>query len=836
MARLENGVSEMEKTMRIKTCLLVAVFAMVSICDVCAADYYVDAEYGNDANSGLEPGKGNAKQSFAALFAEYPSMASGSTVHAAPGVYSNGVMTAQSGNYQGDYRVIVPAGVTIVADKGPEKTIIKGAPADGVTLNESPFGCGQGAIRCVQLSGVDATVKDFTLTDGHSTAFDGDSRVGAVDGSVGGSAMARKTYVVGCIITNNVAGRAAGVQSSTAIQCFFDDNRTISTGCDVMGGSAFNCIFGNLLNNDAYNVYQGGPYVNNLFFGSGKCAHDIALYNSVVLKNAVDNRTCFTNCIGTAAVGTYGGGSRKVSSESDVKLDSGRRPRRDSPCIDAGESSYYTGKIPAALGDDRYRDYQGNQRIVGASIDIGACEGRFAKTGLANFYVNVETGSDSNDGATPDKAYKTLKAALSDVEIASNDVVTVAAGVYSNGTMTADSRNYRAVVPSGVTLLGAGADVTVIEGAPAGGDSLDGASHGCGEGAVACVRLSVGSMVRGFTLTKGCSPAWTGTGESNWGGAVVASGVNNAAYVVDCVLTNNFAGRGAGLYQGTAIRCRFDGNGVASTGTDIMQGSAYNCIFGSIVNANQDSVYQKGPYVNCVFYGDGNVSHDNSGFVTNIWNSIVLRSNPGTGVRLVNCATTASPNYSYEGTSITLTQDQMMLDENYAPKAGSPLVDRGRSDLYYAKFPEAVVEVLAKTDIAGTQRIYNGTVDIGAFEYDWRGDFASRISKRNLTVVEADPGVVTNGTAAISIPSECSVTIDWDLLESGPYSFRVAATGAGVTVLRDGVAMSGDADGIYRFGHEGERTTTQIVISCDNSSSAVIDSFRTNRGFILSFR
>jgi hypothetical protein len=80
------------------------------------------------------------------------------------------------------------------------------------------------------------------------------------------------------------------------------------------------------------------------------------------------------------------------------------------------------------------------------------------------------------------------------------------------------------------------------------------------------------------------------------------------------------------------------------------------------------------------------------------------------------------------------------------------------------------------------------------------------------------------------------VTIDWDLLESGSYSFRVAATGAGVTVLRDGVAMSGEADGIYRFGHEGERATTQIVISCDNSSSAVIDSFRTNRGFILSFR
>ena len=34
-----------------------------------ATDYYVDAVNGNDANSGLAPGEGNAMESFAALFA-----------------------------------------------------------------------------------------------------------------------------------------------------------------------------------------------------------------------------------------------------------------------------------------------------------------------------------------------------------------------------------------------------------------------------------------------------------------------------------------------------------------------------------------------------------------------------------------------------------------------------------------------------------------------------------------------------------------------------------------------------------------------------------------------
>lgn len=105
---------------------------------------------------------------------------------------------------------------------------------------------------------------------------------------------------------------------------------------------------------------------------------------------------------------------------------------------------------------------------------------------------------------------------------------------------------------------------------------------------------------RGFTLTKGHAPAWTGSGSGNWGGAVVAAGVDNVAYIIDCVITNNFAGRGAGLFGGTAIRCRFEENGVATTGVDIMQGRAWNCIFGNIVNTGGSSlcsVYQNGPYV-----------------------------------------------------------------------------------------------------------------------------------------------------------------------------------------------------------------------------------------------
>ena len=52
--------------------LLVAVFGAVALVSGSfATDYYVDAVNGNDANTGLAPGEGNAKESFAALFAAY---------------------------------------------------------------------------------------------------------------------------------------------------------------------------------------------------------------------------------------------------------------------------------------------------------------------------------------------------------------------------------------------------------------------------------------------------------------------------------------------------------------------------------------------------------------------------------------------------------------------------------------------------------------------------------------------------------------------------------------------------------------------------------------------
>ena len=819
--------------MNIRTLAAALAASVAAFCGY-ATDYYVDAVNGNNANDGLAPGEGHAMESFAALFAKYTSMASGSVVHAAPGVYSNGVSSATSGSYKGGYRVIVPAGVTVVADEGPEKTIIKGAPAEGVALDASPFGCGTGAIRCVRL-GDGATVKDFTLTDGHATGYGGSDYIGAVYG------LSASTYVIGCIITNNVAGRAAGIHPSTAVRCFFENNRASTTGCDILGGSAFNCIFGNLLNTGSYNVYQGGPYVNNTFYGSGLCAHaskgyTILLYNSVILKEPGSNVYCTNSVFTSSKIGQYAG-STKISSAAEAKLDAKMRPRRDSPCLDAGSTFDYTNKLPSALANELSLDALNSLRVNGPSIDIGACESLFATGVPFDWHVDAVNGSDLNDGTATNAAFQNLSMALTNSYLRSGDTVHAAPGLYTNGFVTSKWR-FRALVRDGVTLVGdGGAERTVIVGEPDSTVNLNASPYGCGASAVRCVRLMDGAHLRGFTLTGGHTATFT---DNEVGGGFYCGDNNiNAklyATVEDCIVSNNYAAYAAGGYGAVISRCRFANNFTASRGSDVHGTRAYNCVFRDAVGLNS-SPYNSfgGRLVNCTFYGAGSASWvTGSGYTTNIFNSVVLKA-PGRNTRIANsCTTEQGSGYLAEG-SVSLTKAEMMLDENYAPKAGSPLVDRGNAARY--DIPQnGQPETFSGTDLAGGQRVYNGAIDIGAYEYDWRDDFAKALKRSQVSVVSASEGVVTNGVKALSVPSDAAIEIDWSVKADGQHTFYAVSGGAGtVSVTCDGVALVPTAEGKYAFSAvKGE--TRRIVVACADGASVVLRDFRDSSGFIISFR
>ena len=85
------------------------------------------------------------------------------------------------------------------------------------------------------------------------------------------------------------------------------------------------------------------------------------------------------------------------------------------------------------------------------------------------------------------------------------------------------------------------------------------------------------------------------------------------------------------------------------------------------------------------------------------------------------------------------------------------LVDAGNKDYYDEFFPEEFVQ-FKNLDFAGGQRIYNGQIDIGCGEYDFRPDFASLLGPRAV-ISEMGPNVTTNAASDIVVPEGESIAM-----------------------------------------------------------------------------
>ena len=98
------------------------------------------------------------------------------------------------------------------------------------------------------------------------------------------------------------------------------------------------------------------------------------------------------------------------------------------------------------------------------------------------------------------------------------------------------------------------------------------------------------------------------------------------------------------------------------------------------------------------------------------------------------------------------------LGENMRPKtAASPLVDAGSKALYDARFPKAWEQFKGR-DFANGQRVYNGRIDVGCGEYDFRGDFAKMLGPRAV-IPEMGPNVTTNAVPNVVVPEGDSITL-----------------------------------------------------------------------------
>ena len=465
-----------------------------------------------------------------------------------------------------------------------------------------------------------------------------------------------------------------------------------------------------------------------------------------------------------------------------------------------------------------------------------------------NWYVNP-LGDDAADGFTAETPKGTL-AGMMTAKLLDGDVVHLAEGTYSNGLMYASSTlvSNRVVVTKAITLVGdAGAEKTFISGAPSPAPEYTSNGFRLGPGAVRCV-YAQGSKAtfRGISFCGGYTHYLASSSTSGpCHGAGVAADVNNL--FEDCVFTNNYGCRAAAAWGGTFRRCRFVDNHACTKSYGAMRmgdgtgAHYYNCWIGR----NYGSAIQDvGNVVGCLFedasYNAAGTTKNNYGVMPNALfaNNIVLCGlyRPEWHFYPTNCVLTALLNSKgadyFHGdysilTNVAAVNAELDSATRKILRRDSWLVDAGYTG--YASLGGDI-------DLDGGQRVYNGAVDIGPFEYDWRPRYAADLAAA-VTVERASPEVrETDGTPWLV--DNTSMDLTWRTsARPGSRRITVKVVGDGTLTARanDGeeqVFTSGESVWMYR----GQADADSLTFAFSGDGHAEFGDFVGSRGLLLMVR
>lgn len=846
--------------------------------------------------------------------------------------------------------------VRLVSVDGRGKAVLPGAPDPAVSLNEWPFGCGAGAMRCAFLQ-ADCAIQGFALTDGHTgTAADVSRRGGALWLDGGAAAL-------DCVITNNVGwqgvainGQESGLSPTAfALRCFIADNYPI-TGTAKTGGASglvrsttvgssifygnHGCCFGSYERQYTFHTTfadaTGVGYAGNLLVA---CTNVNAVIHA---QTGVLNRPTLLGGVFRRS-SENGGDILRNASASFVEADpfladpdrGDFRLGATSPArtcgvtahddfVDATKAAYYmfgatdfNGNVfrlfdgkPVCGAVDLYAPtvvINGQTTVLGASSDFtvtyvctnadphpfiglevtadgivttnatksytctvadavdspNAYELTIKDLFDPNWYVSNATGDDSNIGSEA-QPKKTLAGALQ--HAVAGDTVHVEAGTYATGTMTQARRfgtdagvythKARAVVPAGVSVIGAGAETTFIVGA-SDPDAAE-VNAGCGPNAVRCVALANGARLSGFTLTGGRTDVGTdalNNGDDFHGGGVLAEygTAETLATVTDCVISNCVARRGGGGFHGIYNRVRFLDNSIIPGGNaPAVRGNGANrCFLANCVidrNEGYATVYYP-TMVNCTFGADNTQDGNRNGMYIivdagDIRNCLFLGPNSASGrtndsgevtaTRFYDCIFSSQMKANldrqaantdgckiYVDASCTATNDLAVTDD-FAPVIdANAAVDAANADNYD-------VALWGDADVYGNPRRVNGRrLDVGAVEADWKATYTKKIG-RQFKVAAADPDVeLIDGGVSIPAGASLSATIG----RIGTYVLKATVNGETCAVMQDGVEASALVQGANEVRYlTGETGRTELVFTADEYGATVLESLRSDLG------
>ena len=463
---------------------------------------------------------------------------------------------------------------------------------------------------------------------------------------------------------------------------------------------------------------------------------------------------------------------------------------------------------------------------------------------ITDFYVNANDGDDANDGFSAATPKRTLAGVMSISGLGSvkGDTVHAAAGTYDTLAMPSSFTNTapntilsRVCVPMGVTLAAdEGPEVTIIEGASA----SESDSNGFGADAVRCASVRKNAVLRGFTLRNGrCANKETSEKDDYVGGGVLTE--NASGYPEDefprlenCVLTGNSAARGGagcGKY-GVYVNCRFTGNKATATSSAFFRGIAYGCYFDA--NIGDQLCRYATKLINCTVT-DGNLKLNGTDEMANPIPDFGTGCPDGVSPVINGCIFLCQINSAYVTNSIvvkeryganTATEANIVVESIQSVKLtdGVPAKDSPAVDVLEA---EGVSEFFCGVDAANSQRVYNGRLDLGAFEYDWRGDYAVRIGGKPSVVTVASPNLVESidGKTLVLKEGDFSLVLEGgDTKANTKYTLPFEVTGEGVlTVILNGNVYGTFKRGIAEIMFKNALASNELVFSYDAFDAGV---------------
>jgi len=715
----------------------------------------------------------------------------------------------------GSNRVSILNPVTVQSINGPAVTVIKGYQVPGTTN-------GANAVRCVYLNN-GATLSGFTLTNGATPNFDYgggvkcastnclvtncviignasyDGGAGAFQGtlkncalignsaaplSIGGGGGANGSVLINCLLADNFAGYiGGGAINSTLINCTVVSNVAAAYAGSIWGSTLQNCI-----------VYYNSSYYTNTDTSAGyslsNCCVSFPL-TGVSGANNFTNPPLFANL-----------------SAGDYHLNAA------SPCINAGNnSSIATGT-----------DLDGNPRIVGGIVDLGAYE----------FQSSVHYVKASVFSSTPVPPFTNWITAATNIQDAvdatsAGDFVVVSNGTYNTGgRVVFGTMTNRVVIDKAVVVQSVnGAASTVIAGLPGTG--------GYPSSGFRCVYLTNGAALVGFTLTNGATRGGgTDIIKEQSGAAAWCESAN--AIISNCVLVHSYANElGGGAYQGTLNNCVISNNTAFINGGGTYGANLNNCIVSGnkLVQGFGGGGACLGTLKNCLI--SGNSAPMGGGASSNTLNNCLLKNNTaitGGGAYycvLVNCtvvsntassggggiaggAVTNSIVYYNNGGNIFNTKTiaytcTIPLIGDTGDISNAPLFVGGTPGNFHLQSSSPCINagnnacVIGATDLDGNPRIVSGTVDMGAYEFQ----------TPDSVIFYANLQMPTNNSSGITLGWQSVNGLNYFIQRSADLSLQPAFTTiqsnlvgqAGTTSYTDTTAL-GNGPFFYRVGVQPE--------------------------------